>query len=58
LQVAAASGTKVDVVDRIGSLTTDPTQGTPIDHDFLEKLPVNGRNVESLGAMTPGMSSA
>src|SRR5579883_1605496 len=58
LQVAAASETKVDVVERISNITTDPTQGTPMDHEFLENLPVNGRNVESLVLMTPGISTA
>jgi Carboxypeptidase regulatory-like domain len=58
LQVSAATGTRVDVVERIDTLTSDPTIGTTINHDFLEDLPVNGRNVENLITLAPGMTSA
>ena len=58
LQVAAATGTRVDVVERVEPLTTDPTQGTTINQTFMQDLPVNGRNPESLITLAPGMSSA
>jgi hypothetical protein len=58
LKVASAAENRVDVVEMLDTLSTDPTQGAVIDHDFLESLPVNGRNLQSLILMAPGMSSA
>jgi hypothetical protein len=58
LEVAAATGTRVNVIEKIATLTIDPTQGTTIDNAFLEDLPLNGRNVESLITLAPGMTSA
>lgn len=58
LQLAATASASVDVVATIDALSNDPTQGTSVDHDFLANIPVNGRRVESLILMAPGMSSA
>ena len=58
MQVAAATGTRVDVIEKIDTLSADPTQGVAINNVFLEDLPINGRNVESLITLAPGMISA
>ncbi len=58
LQVSAATGTRVDVVENMDTLSADPTSGTTIGQTFLEDLPINGRNVESLITLAPGMTTA
>ncbi len=58
LQVASPAGARVDVIEKIDTLSADPTQGVAINNAFLEDLPVNGRNVESLITLAPGMVSA
>jgi hypothetical protein len=58
LKVAAASGTKIEVTDRVETTSSDAAQGISMDQRYLQNLPANGRNAESLVLMTPGISSA
>jgi len=58
LQVAAAAGTRIDVVENMDTLSADPTSGTTIPQTFIQDIPINGRNVESLITLAPGMTSA
>jgi hypothetical protein len=58
LQVAPAAGATVNVSDTSGTVSTDATQGVTLSHDYVENLPVNGRNVESMILMAPGVTSA
>jgi hypothetical protein len=58
LTLSAAAGAKVDVVASVDVLSTDPAQGASLEQNYLSNLPVNGRNVESLILLAPGMSTA
>ena len=58
LHIAEANATTVEVTDRAEVMSSDAAQGISLDHDYLDHLPVNGRNAESLVLMTPGITSA
>lgn len=58
LTVGAAAGQTVNVVDRVDALSSDPAQGVAMDQSYVTNLPINGKNVESLVLMAPGMSTA
>ncbi|MBI4877883.1 MAG: TonB-dependent receptor [Acidobacteria bacterium] len=53
-----SQGTSITVTDTLGGVTTDASHGISVDQDFVQNLPVNGRNAESLILMTPGITSA
>jgi hypothetical protein len=57
LKVMAAAGTTVEVTSAAQPLSNDTAQGVTLDRSYLENLPVNGRNVESLIVMSPGIST-
>jgi hypothetical protein len=57
LKIAEAQATAVDVKDKADLISNDAAQGVPLEHNFVEALPTNGRNAESLVLMAPGISS-
>ena len=57
LKVAAAAGAAVSVSAISDTVTTDPTLGIAVNKDFLENLPVDGRNVESMILQATGVAS-
>jgi hypothetical protein len=54
----AATGTSIQVTDRAETLSSDAAQGVSLEHDYLENLPSNGRDVESLILLAPGVTTA
>jgi hypothetical protein len=58
LEVNAASGTSVTVTDRLQGLSTDVSTGTSLEGKQLRELPVNGRDVQSLVRLAPGITSS
>ena len=58
LKLKAAAGTTVVVTSSAQPVSNDVTQGISIDHQYLQNLPSNGRNAESLILMAPGVTSA
>jgi len=58
LKITEASATKVEVNARPQTLSSDAAQGISLDQQYVQNLPANGRNVESLILMAPGISSA
>ena len=58
LKVSAAAETTVEVSDRVAGASSDAAQGVSLDHEYIQNLPANGRNAESLILMTPGVTSA
>ncbi len=57
LKVQAAAGATVEVTSTAQPLTNDAVQGVNLDRNYIQNLPVNGRNVESLILMAPGIST-
>jgi len=58
LKVAAAQSTAVDVKEKVDLISNDSAQGVPLGQNFVQNLPISGRNAESLVLMVPGISSA
>ena len=58
LKIAEAQATTVDVKDKVDLISNDASQGVSLDHNYIQNLPANGRNAESLILMAPGVSSA
>jgi hypothetical protein len=57
LEVAGAAAATVDVTGEIQGISADASSGTVLEHDFLEKLPLNDRRVQSLILLSPGVTS-
>lgn len=57
LQIAAAAGASVNVSALAEAMSADAASGTSVDQKFVENLPMNGRNAESLILMAPGITS-
>jgi hypothetical protein len=57
LKVGASSGTTVEVVSTAQALSNDAVQGVTLDRSYIQNLPVNGRSVESLLLLAPGIST-
>jgi hypothetical protein len=57
LKIAAAQSS-VTVTDVAQGVTTDASRAVALEHSYIENLPVNGRNAESLVLMAPGVTSA
>ncbi len=57
LKVGASSGTSVEVVSTAQALSNDAVQGVTLDRSYIQNLPVNGRSVESLLLLAPGIST-
>ena len=58
LKVAAAQSTAVDVKEKVDLISNDAAQGIPLGQNYIQNLPTNGRNAESLVLMAPGITSA
>ncbi len=58
LKVAAAQSTTVDVKEKVDLISNDTAQGVPLGQNYIQNLPTNGRNAESLVLMAPGISSS
>jgi hypothetical protein len=59
LELKVAGGqTSVTVTDSAQGVTTDASLGISVDHNYIQNLPVNGRSMEALVMMTPGITSA
>lgn len=58
LQVGQAAAAAVDVTGEAEGISTDISTGTAIEHGYSQDLPVNGRNVQALIRMSPGVISA
>ena len=58
LKLMAAAGTTVLVTSAAQPVSNDTTQGIALDQQYLQNLPANGRNAESLIAMAPGITTA
>jgi hypothetical protein len=58
LKVTAAARTSVEVSERAETLSSDAAQGITLDQQYLQNLPTNGRNADSLILMAPGITSA
>ncbi len=57
-KVKAAAATSVTVTEEAEGLTTDSARAISLDQQYIQNLPVNGRNAESLILMAPGVTSA
>jgi len=57
-RVSAAAQTTVTVTGEAEGISSDPAAGISVDSKYMENLPVNGRNANSLILMTPGITSA
>jgi carboxypeptidase family protein len=58
LKVAAAQSTAVDVKEKVDLISNDATQGVPLGLNYIQNLPTNGRNAESLILMAPGITTS
>jgi hypothetical protein len=58
MKLSSATGTKVEVTDRAEALSSDTAQGTTLEENYVQDLPINGRNAESLILMAPGVTNA
>jgi hypothetical protein len=58
LQLSAAAPTAVRVTAAAEGVSTDASISTEVDRKFSENLPLNGRNVNSLIKMSPGITSS
>jgi outer membrane receptor protein involved in Fe transport len=58
LHVTAAAGASVQVTAKAETVSSEAAQGVSVNNTYLENLPVNGRNADSLILMAPGITSA
>src|SRR5580692_1626853 len=58
LKVAAAQSTTVDVKEKVDLISNDAAQGIPLGQNYIQNLPTNGQNAESLVLMAPGITSS
>jgi hypothetical protein len=56
LHLSPASGASIQVTDTVEAPSDDVAQGAALDQEFLQNLPTNGRRVEALIAMAPGVT--
>jgi hypothetical protein len=56
LKVAAAAGAAVTVSAATDPVSTDPTLGIVLSHEYVENLPNNGRSIESEIALSTGVT--
>lgn len=57
MQVSPAAQTTINVTAGVESISSDPTAGISVAKDYMQNLPVNGRNAQGLILMTPGITS-
>jgi hypothetical protein len=53
----AVQTSSVTVSDSAASIATDPSMGISVDQDYFENLPINGRSVDALVKLAPGITS-
>lgn len=59
VQLVVASGvSSVTVSATPETVTTDASMGISVDQSYIENLPLNGRNIDALVLMAPGVTSA
>lgn len=58
LKITAAAGAKVEVTATAEAISSDVAQGASLDQQYIQNLPANGRNAESMILMTPGITTA
>jgi len=58
LKLMAAAGTTVVVTSAAQPVSSDNAQGISVDQQYVQNLPANGRNAESLISMAPGITTA
>jgi hypothetical protein len=58
LTVAAAQSTTVDVKEKVDLISNDAAQGVPLGQNYIQNLPINGQNAESLVLMAPGITTS
>jgi hypothetical protein len=56
--VVSAGATSVTVTAAAESVATDASMGISVDQKYIENLPVNGRSIDALVQMAPGITSA
>ena len=56
--VVSAGATSITVTAAAESVATDASMGISVDQKYIENLPVNGRSVDALVQMAPGITSA
>jgi Carboxypeptidase regulatory-like domain/TonB dependent receptor len=57
LKVNPTAATEIEVSDRADAFSSDVAAGTPLDQQFIQNLPVNGRDAQSLILLAPGITS-
>ena len=55
--LSSATQTEIQVTDRAQALSSDVAQGVSLDQQFIQNLPLNGRNAESLILLAPGITA-
>jgi hypothetical protein len=55
LKVGSLSRQSIEVVDAPALLDQSPAVGTTIDHQFVSNLPLNGRSLQQLITLSPGV---
>ena len=58
LKLKAAAGTTVVVTSAAQAVSSDNAQGISVDQQYVQNLPTNGHNAESLISMAPGITTA
>jgi hypothetical protein len=58
LRIATAAETKIEVTEKAEAQSSDVAQGITFDQQYVQNLPANGRNAESLMLLAPGISTA
>ena len=58
LQLAPVEPTVITVTAGEQGISSDPSTGAAVEHDYAENLPLNSRDVRSLVAMSPGVTCA
>jgi hypothetical protein len=57
LKINVATQTEIEVNARAEAFSSDVAEGTPLDQQYIQNLPLNGRNAESLILLAPGITS-
>lgn len=57
LKINSATQTEIEVSERAEAFSSDVAEGTPLDQQYIQNLPLNGRNAESLILLAPGITS-
>jgi hypothetical protein len=58
MALGSASETVTVTSDQLNVNTTDASVSTIVDHSYVENMPLNGRSLQSLFLLTPGITNA